>query len=392
MEMRQANRGEMNMPSKTNSKPPKASKTSISSEKSMEKKPLEQKQNVEKEKKVGEKASDKTNSIEFNARLWENLYYLYKSEISGTNIKLYQTINDLEILLKTIPGLVSVLVLFKKIVPSIQENDRLPFYLLYRAIKDVQEKQDFNFMCIFVQIATTRFNELKTFAINYMNSQKGHEGNKFSINSINKRKKEEAEVLIPLFYTIIREKRDFNEAYDSVILPALLDNKTNLIKTIGKLTKGGKKSKKDKERNDAIKQAIESLVRLNNIEVDQQNAPDKQLEQLKEKEKKEVSNFIIAAKKIDTLKKRIYDQYNRIRTTPMEEYSIVFPKIGPVPLQMVHNIFWKKLDVWPIENRLKECLFEYSLEEYDCAADINKVKRFKEHLKTKDKDVNRSVS
>lgn len=64
------------MPSKTNSKPPKASKTSISSEKSMEKKPLEQKQNVEKEKKVREKASDKTNSIEFNARLWENLYYL----------------------------------------------------------------------------------------------------------------------------------------------------------------------------------------------------------------------------------------------------------------------------------------------------------------------------
>lgn len=364
-----------------------------------EKKTLKQKSSLEQNQtEKQEKTSDKSDSIEFNALLWNDLYQLYKSEVSRTDMELYTVINDLETMLKSIPSLVSVLILFKKIIPTIQNGDYGPFLLLCRAIKDVLKENDFNIMCIFVQIATTRFNELEAFAKNTMNSQKGNEGNALSINSTNKKKKEEAELLIPLFDIIIRERKDFNEAYFSLILPKLIENKKVLMKIINSLSNTGKKTKsgKIKERNDAIRQAKESFVRLKNIQVNQQNASGEDIIRLNKKEKDETSHFYDAVAKIDTLKKRIYDQYNRRRTTPMEKYTVVLPNIGFVPLQLINNIFWKKLDPWPIEKRLKECVFEYGLEEYDSESAINKIKsfkkKFKEYLKNRDKDANSSLS
>ncbi len=170
------------------------------------------------------------------------------------------------------------------------------------------------------------------------------------------------------------------------------------MKIINSLSNTGKKTKsgKIKERNDAIRQAKESFVRLKNIQVNQQNASGEDIIRLNKKEKDETSHFYDAVAKIDTLKKRIYDQYNRRRTTPMEKYTVVLPNIGFVPLQLINNIFWKKLDPWPIEKRLKECVFEYGLEEYDSESAINKIKsfkkKFKEYLKNRDKDANSSLS
>ena len=103
-----------------------------------EKKTLKQKSSLEQNQtEKQEKTSDKSDSIEFNALLWNDLYQLYKSEVSRTDMELYTVINDLETMLKSIPSLVSVLILFKKIIPTIQNGDYGPFLLLCRAIKDV---------------------------------------------------------------------------------------------------------------------------------------------------------------------------------------------------------------------------------------------------------------
>ena len=65
---------------------------------------------------------------------------------------------------------------------------------------------DYNNLCIFVRIATTRLNEMKSLAeTKRKQTDKGLMGNVLSIESTNKENREEAELLVPIFEVIIQK-------------------------------------------------------------------------------------------------------------------------------------------------------------------------------------------
>lgn len=184
--------------------------------------------------------------------LWEDLYQHYLLDLLKKDEKFYNETKKLENILKSNPGLAGILVLFKKIVPTIQLNDYEPYRLLYDALVEAEYNHNYNNLCIFVRIATTRLNELRALVkTKYDESNKGLGGNVFSIESTNKEKREGAELLIPLFEEIIRNKQDFYTEYKKTIVPKLIENRKVFLKilcTIIDAKKTIRKSTKSKKR------------------------------------------------------------------------------------------------------------------------------------------------
>ena len=378
------------MAPKTNTQSPQKTKASKS-----------QKDSVKQDSLVNKKKSDDSNDIVFDpsnichvALFWDDLYRLYLDYLSIQDEEFYKTVKEAEEALKLVPGLTEILLIFKKIVPTIQLNDYEPFRFLGQAILDVRNFKNCNNLCIFMRIATTRFNELEAFVNNKKNeSDKGLGGNSFSTESTNKEKREEAELLLPLFENIILNKLDFDTEYKNTIIPKLVENKKVLFYILSKRRKRTKENRKIIKRNkEIVKNNLKSLfVQLECIQNNIQNTPGEDaLTRLKNNEKVIKDKIFNMVLKDKTLCKRIIDQFNRRKNKPMNSHWCILPSVRTIlEKSYIENVFWKKLGPWPIKKRQEECRFEELLVKHEINPDFysRKIRELKKKISEKNDSV-----
>ena len=371
------------MAPKTNAKSPKNTKTSKS-----------KKASVKQDTIKNQKKTDASECIRFDpldikhvALFWEDLYQLYLLDLSEKDAKFFKATKELENLLKADPGLAEVLVLFKRIVPTIRLNDLEPYNLLYDALVEMAYNHDYNNLCIFVRIATTRLNEMKSLEkTKRKQSDKGLMGNALSIESTNKENREEAELLVPLFEDIIKNKQDFNSEYINTIVPRLIENRKVFLRILSEIIDYVKTNRKIKEkqkktitkkRTEEMESIKNKLTQLENKRIDKKDSQDNNTNESDEEKKiiKDLKNEIIRDKR---LYKRVYGQFDRRRKKPNESHWIFLPSVRLLGYRpYIESVQWRKLDPWPIVERIEECSIEKLLVKYETNPELF-IKKIKE--------------
>lgn len=365
------------MAPKTNAKSPKNTKTSKS-----------KKASVIQDTIKNQKTNDASECIKFDplnikhvSLFWEDLYQLYLLDLSEKDAEFFKATKELENVLKADPGLAAVLVLFKRIVPTIRLNDHEPYNLLYDALVKMAYNHDYNNLCIFVQIATSRFNEMKSLEkTKRKQSDKGLMGNALSIESTNKENREEAKLLIPLFEDIIKNKLDFNSEYINTIVPRLIENRKVFLRILCEIIRKLKEKQKRtivKKRTEEMERIKNMLTQLENKRIDKKDSQDNNTNESDEEKKiiEDLKNEIIRDKR---LYKRVYGQFDRRRKKPNESHWIVLPSVRLVGYKpYIESVQWKKLDPWPIDERIEECSIEKLLVKYETNPELF-IKKIKE--------------
>lgn len=371
------------MAPKTNAKSPKNTKTSKS-----------KKASVKQDTIKNQKKNDASECIRFDpldikhvALFWEDLYQLYLLDLSEKDAKFFKATKGLENLLKADPGLAEVLVLFKRIVPTIRLDDYEPYNLLYEALVEMAYNHDYNNLCIFVRIATTRLNEMKSLEkTKRKQSDKGLMGNALSIESTNKENREEAELLVPLFEDIIKNKQDFNTEYINTIVPRLIENRKVFLRILSEIIDYVKTNRKIKEkqkktitkkRTEEMESIKKMLTRLEYTRINKKDSQDNNTNQ-SDKENKILNNLQEEILKDKRLYKRVYGQFDRRRKKTNESHWIVLPSVRLVGYKpYIESVQWKKLDPWPIVERIEECSIEKLLVKYETNPELF-IKKIKE--------------
>ncbi len=371
------------MAPKTNAKSPKSTKTSKS-----------KKASVKQDTIKNQKKKDASECIKFDpldtkhvALFWEDLYQLYLLDLSEKDAEFFKATKELENVLKADPGLAEVLVLFKRIVPTIRLDDHEPYNLLYDALVEMAYNHDYNNLCIFVRIATTRLNEMKSLAeTKRKQTDKGLMGNVLSIESTNKENREEAELLVPIFEDIIQKKQDFNIEYKNTIVPRLIENRKVFLRILCEITDYVKKNLKNKEkqkktivkkRTGDMENIKNLLTRLEYTRINKKDSQDNNTNQ-SDKENIILNNLQEEILKDKRLYKRVYGQFDRRRKKTNESHWIVLPSVRLVGYKpYIESVQWKKLDPWPIVERIEECSIEKLLVKYETNPELF-IKKIKE--------------
>ena len=364
MEMRQANRGEMVMPSKTNRKTPKASKT---------KKNTEEKINLKEQEELDDSCNFEYNPaiITHKALFYDDLYSLFLYDLSIKDAKFYKETKELEDALKSDLRWLGVLILFKRIVPTIPFDDYGPFHFLRDALIEAKYNDDYGKLFVFMRIAETRLQEIERLEENKKNLTKPMKSRIFSENCSNEEKREEAQLLLQLFETIVsQEEYNFDVEYKKTIIPKLIENKEILFRILKKIndTNNKKKSirKNAKKKDIDIKTISELFTQLYNKRSDIQDNDESKLAKQRKEEKDIITKIVDALYKEKQLSKRIYDQFNAWRNPPKENRWTILPSVRMMVFKPhIEKVYWKKMGPWPINEYMEEYSFEKLLLNYE---------------------------
>ena len=203
--------------------------------------------------------------------------------------------------------------------------------LLYQGIKNLHKDKDVNMICIFVQIATDRLNELKKKYKNMEFSIMGHVANSLSSASSSSKKQKESAIVNPIFKKISQDFKSFSEGYKNYMINELLNQEVYFLDTIQKY----KKEYKDD---------------VNNINM--------LYSRLKEKrEKKQNSNDLIEEikERVENITKMKSSFENQYKTYIRKDVSLLnLPNIL-IGWEYVLNCLWQSLEPWPIYKYFKQC-------------------------------------
>lgn len=295
------------------------------------------------------------------AAAWNELYCMYLDDIKDKESGFFKEILKLNNLLAHDQSMKSVFLLFEKIVPTIDPSDISPLKLLWDSIADVKEHNDYNKLCVFVQIATLKQKELEERIRNKgINSKLLEERKKF----------EENEIIHPLFASILENGDGYTKGYRNIIIPNIIEHKDYLLKTIdnsiNNIKKRDKRGRPNKffYKRDNYKEHFETVrklyARLENyqelIEEEEKtkNTKDKNIKddtnETIEKTKKEIR---INIKKIDILEKSYYHNrfYGWIKNKEKPKDRIVISYANVIcQAQYIKKIFWSPLSPWPIND------------------------------------------
>lgn len=234
-----------------------------------------------------------------------------------------------------------LLLLFKRIVPTLDKYDKTPFILLYYGLKDACDGHEIDRLCTFLQIAGFRWSKIEKSFSTSSNTRNWRKGNKWI-------KTPEGKLLNSLFAKARQEANgeykveSFNDIYLASILPELIKNKKVLFDVYQSFIE---------YRENEINKAI--------------NSPNAHIEKRKEEIRiieEEISNIKSIYKEkcsSDEKKKKIYRiisentsiqdhfQYEYHNYCKNEEYIFFKSANRSFYLSELEETLWKKLDPWP---------------------------------------------
>ncbi len=280
------------------------------------------------------------------AWFFENLYESYMNSLKKENPERHDFIRKFETDLATKKGMQTVLFLFKRIIPTIEDNDDEPFDLLRAAISDIEESEGANFekLHVFMTISTLRWAYLEKSISGFKTSHRGRDS-----HSWDKTNPSEFELLSPLFFQMNISNCDFsaeetngNKYYSQVLDKLVQEDKilrSRLVEIKKNLDENEKKSdiKKEKEK----KRISDALELLNTYSF---NKTDEVYQKV-----------IKALLQIETLKIHYKDKYRRFREH-CKNNRLWFP--DPVGryfcLADIKETFWKKMPRWDVKDFIME--------------------------------------
>lgn len=353
---------------------------------------------VEKEKnEIAYSKESKPMTTEFISLFWNDLYQLYLSDLSRKNMDFFNEVKNMENMLKQDPGFIEVLIMFKRIIPTIQVGDYAPLKLLEAAIDDVMNVHDYNRLCIFMRIATSRFDELQKNWNQNKESAIGRKGNKLSIDSSNKNKRKEAELLVPLFDELIAKNWNFTKAiYKGLFIPKLIDNKEILFRLLSVILeymrnhtrRNTKNNQKDiKSRKEELERLKTLFKQLDSIQKDLQDSSstEKELQIVTERKESKLTEIKKILKDDCKLYDRIKSQFRTRKkdyNDPQKRIGVILPSVRIIISQShLENVLWKKMNPWPINKEYEEWIYERELEqEYDPELALEKANEIKKAI------------
>lgn len=280
------------------------------------------------------------------AKAWffEGLYGVYMNLLREEDPERYVFIKKFESELSQKKEMKTALFLFKRIVPTIKDNENEPFDLLRAAINDIENSEGENFerLHIFMTISTLRWAYLEKNVLNFARSRNGRKGNSW-FNS------PEYSLLSPIFYIIYNEyngKNAFSVHYGELIFKLIKEKKTlHLL-----LVKIRKNRKRDEKKS--VKEIMEDVMEINDVIEHLNNYYNEEND----------DNFrkaIDAILQIGEIKKHYEDKYRRFKKT-IEEKRLPFPE--PVDrsfcLADFKETFWKKMPPWNVKDFIKKNDFD----------------------------------
>ena len=272
---------------------------------------------------------------------WNELHDFYMHAIQHEYAPFYNFVVDLERILNYDLRLKSVYLLFKKIVPTIDPEDFEPLALLYLAINNVRRREDYNLLCIFVQIASTRLKKIEENYLSNVRSRKGRIAHSVSYASSDPFTQKEVELINPLFAIIAKSKLKFSDGYREIMVDRIIENKDYLIKKI-----------KDYKKKEYEKKAVDEINKLySRLEAVQENKKD-----TGENSKKIRFQIADELLKIDRLEKHYEDRFGR--WLGPEEYAMYVKFLSikhAINLPILQDVFYRILEPWPIKEYMQEC-------------------------------------
>ena len=265
---------------------------------------------------------------------WDDIYQMYMGVLEIEDPKYYEVVRDIEHALDYDLRFRAVLLLFKKVIPTVDPNDRGPIALLGLALERAIKKEDFNFLCVFMQLASLHLYQLQKRFENNALSQPGRKANSISEDSSNPYKREEYSIIYPIFMEMRKRNMDFSDGYKNLLVYAIIKHENYF-----RLTINGHKDENEKKE----------ITRLYSRLKEHQERNEK------EKERKDTEEIVSFLLKPDALRKNYYDKYKRFLKT-YSEYILVKSIHIAIHTSIFYSVFWEKLAPWSIQECLKPCL------------------------------------
>ena len=281
---------------------------------------------------------DRSNPDYVNA--WNEVHDIYLLILHEEYPLFCDFVTDLEHALNFDLRLRAVYLLFKKIVPTIDPTDFEPLALLFLAIINVIKREDFNLLCIFIQIASTRLKEIEDNYLSDARSREGRIANSATIASTDPFTQKEAAMLNHLFTEIEKKKMEFTDGYRKIMVNELIKNKKYLIKKTAKYNKNNEKK---------------AVLEINKLysQIDEIKKDDKDAEKNKEEKRLKIAENLLTIKRLE---KHYYDRYLRWKGRDDNTIMVRLESIKKaIYYPLLQNVFWKTLEPWPIKEHLDEC-------------------------------------
>lgn len=257
---------------------------------------------------------------------WNDIYQSYMRVLEIEDPEYYETVRAIEFALDFDLRFRAVLLLFKKVIPTIDPNDSGPIMLLKFALEEAIKKESFNSLCLFMQLATIHSYEIqKRYEKNAL-SRPGRIANSLSEGSSSPEKREESGIIYPVFNEMKKRDIKFPDGYKDLLVYAIIKHEDYFLWAINKY-------KDEKERNEIIK--LHSRLK------------EHQERKEKEKEYQDTQDIVSHLLKQDPFRKNYYDKYTRFLKRNYEWIS--FKRIGiSIHSSTFYSIFWEKMKPWPI--------------------------------------------
>ena len=263
---------------------------------------------------------------------WDELYCMYLDTIKMDYNDFYYYVKGIEEGLSD-QRLKTVLLLYRKVIPTIDPSDYGPLALLHHGIKNLSEDKDVNMICIFVQIATKCLNIIEKKYKDKMFSIEGHVANSLSSASSSLRKQKESAILIPIFVKISQDFEFFSVGYKNYMVNELFNHEEYLLKTIRKFKK-------------EYKDDVDKIDKLYwNLKMKRKNNQD--TNEIMNEIKENVEN-------ITKMEAYFEEKYKNYISKNVSILALPNTKIF-IEMEYVLNCLWHNLESWPIYEYLKQC-------------------------------------
>ena len=265
---------------------------------------------------------------------WDDIYQTRMAVFEIENPKYYEVVREIEYALDYDLRLRAVFLLFKKVIPTIDPNDTGPISLLNLALNRLIKREDYNYICVFMQLAALHLNEIKQKFESNALSHPGRKANSLSEDSSSPTKREESRIIYPIFLEMKSKKMDFPNGYEEMLVHAIIKHEDYFLRTINEY-------KDEMEKNEITKLYSRLREYQERKEVEKEHGVTQEI----------ISHLLIT----DAFRKNYYDKYRRFLKKNLDYIGL--KNIGIcIHTSVFFSVFWEKLDPWPIQECLKPCI------------------------------------